>query len=111
MDFDDDDLDVFDSFEKVNTSIIRSEKTKKAVELIEKVYATCATGGYCHIVTDDNNIEDGFITWCIDSAEKKILSDWVPESSRLDCLECLLFLQGLTEVERYSVIKLRDEKT
>ena len=45
-----------------------------------------ACGGCCHIVTDDDNIEDDNIDFCLDNATKE------------DCLVCRLFLTELRNV-------------
>ncbi len=76
-----------------------------AAELIDTVYEYSGVGGNCHIVTDDYNIEDEYIHWCLDVALKDNIheADEGQLAAEKACLEQLL---KLTEDERWSAIQL-----
>jgi hypothetical protein len=44
---------------QIDTPVVRA-----ALVLVEAVYEHAPTGGYLHIVLDDNNIEDENVEWC-----------------------------------------------
>lgn len=78
----------------------------KAVKLIVKLYEhpECEAGGYAHIVTDDWNLEDEDIDFCIKQAEKG--EHDIDEKGRKLCLEVLNQLKSLNEYERYLSLDL-----
>lgn len=96
-------------YEKAGKPAIVNDKTKKALELVKNLYEQdgCGVGGYAHIVTDDWNLEDWNIDWCILEAEKGEYED-ILEEGRQACINTLKFLRELTEDERYSVMALFD---
>lgn len=92
--------------ENGSPSII-NEKTLKAAKLINKIYEQddCGAGGCAHIVTDDWNLSDSDIDYCLNDAQKK-QSDSISEESTMLCIECLKYLKQLTLEERYSAMAL-----
>lgn len=89
---------------------IVNEKTKKAAELIEKVYDFSEVGGNSHIVLDDWNLEDVFILDCLDNMQNWTLEDvYVSEAQFDDEYDCLQFLLGLSIEERASAMALNSE--
>ena len=81
------------------------DKIEKMVEAIRGMYKMegNAAGGYGHIVFDDGNIEDNNIEFCLDECEKGE-DDYIPESSRLKCIEVLKMFKELSIDERIEVI-------
>ena len=99
----------YECYEEAGKPAIVNDKTKKAAELIKDLYEQdgCEVGGYAHIVTDDWNLEDGNIDWCITKAEKGEYED-ISEEGRQACINTLKCLKELTEDERYSALALVD---
>ena len=96
-------------YEEAGKPAIVNDKTKKAAELIKDLYKQdgCGVGGYAHVVTDDWNLEDGNIDWCITEAEKGEY-EHISEEGKHACINTLKYLKGLTEDERYSALALVD---
>jgi hypothetical protein len=82
-----------------------NEQTQRALELVFKVYATenGGAGGYGHIVFDDTNTDDGYITWCIEEAQRNDMG--IPEADVTIQVEALRLFLTLTEDERLSVLR------
>ena len=55
----------FGCYEEFGKPTIINNRTERAAFLIEKVYEYSLVGGNCHIVTDDWNIDDDSIFWCL----------------------------------------------
>jgi len=49
--------------------------------LLRRLYAHNAVGGNCHIVTDDGNIEDEFINWCLEQINTAPY--WHPKNKKM----------------------------
>ena len=78
-----------------------------AVSLVKEIYAYNDEGANAHIVTDDGNVEDDHIQWCLDNlAENHHKS--TPEQLAIErrCLEAMLALDGKNE--RLSVLAIWD---
>lgn len=89
------------------SSKIYNEEVEKAADLIDELYE-CedgGVGGYAHIVTDDWNLEDHSIDWCIEAAEKGEYKH-LNEECRQASLKALQQLRKLSEEERYSALAL-----
>ena len=63
------------------------------------------TGGYGHIVFDDENIEDEFIEWCIEEAEKGEY-EFICEETRK---KSIIALKSLLKIDEENRIKLIQE--
>lgn len=84
---------------------IFTEKTRRAAELVQRIYEFSCVGGNAHIVTDDWNLEDHNIDWCLNNTEN--IHEAGPEQLAAE-RECLLFLRGMTMDERYSAMAISD---
>lgn len=78
-----------------------------ALESIKELYNTPDgdVGGYAHIVTDDGNIEDGYIESCLDDAHNARYNEFLCEETRIASIKCLNALKNLSEEEREEVIE------
>jgi uncharacterized Fe-S cluster-containing radical SAM superfamily protein len=99
----------YECYEEAGKPTIINDKTKKAAELIKTMYEQegCSVGGYAHIVTDDWNLDDDSVDWCIKEAEKGEY-EHISDHGRQSCLNTLKCLKELTEDERYSALALVD---
>ena len=81
---------------------------RRAAASIEELYdhPDCCVGGYAHIVTDDWNVDDCHIDFCIKEAEKGEYD--IDEEGRQLCLSVLQQMKELSEDERYSALALVD---
>lgn len=52
-------------YEDYGSPKIINDKTIRAADLVEDLYEFAGAGGNCHIVTDDWNLEDEHIQWCL----------------------------------------------
>lgn len=79
-------------------------KIEKAKELIQLLYDTPdgSVGGYGHIVFDDGNVEDGFITGCIEDAINERYGD-ICQETRFASLAALVHFLTLSVDERESI--------
>ncbi|MGK3946488.1 hypothetical protein ABK046_50040, partial [Streptomyces caeruleatus] len=78
-----------------------SEKTIEAAKAIAELYALPmgGSGGYAHIVTDDGNLADHNVDWCISAAtnkEDKTLYNLYDEDIRTASLKALKLLKPLS---------------
>ncbi len=82
---------------------IINDKTKRAAELTRLVYNDHGAGGWCHIVLDDFNIEDGHIDYCLEQIEIE------PDDGTHDTQKaCMLLFKSMTMDERASALALYD---
>lgn len=97
-------------FESYGSPSVVTDKITKAVELIENLYEQwgCCAGGYAHIVTDDWNLEDGNVEWCLNEAKEGASLKSISEEGRLASIETLEYLLKLTETERATALALVD---
>lgn len=89
--------------------VVDTPKTRAAAELIRRVYQDTphCTGGYLHIVTDDCNVDDGYVDWCLKKISEN--EDGHPEHDLAIERECGEALRQLSEDERLSAILFYDE--
>lgn len=94
-------------YEEADKPAIVNEKTIKAAESVQFLYKQegCLVGGYAHIVTDDWNLDDDDIEFCIKAAETDEYN-WKEEEGRLSALDALYLFRDLTLDERYSALAL-----
>lgn len=71
------------------------------VLLIRELYKTEPTGGDMHIVTDDFNVEDIHLRWCMQH-----IGEYISKNDRVEMLEeaIIRVLGLLTEDERMEVV-------
>ena len=89
--------------------MIRNEQTEAAADLIRKLYALEPVGGNCHIVTDDWNLEDSGIDYCLtccDDPDQRSATYHAIASSIER--EVLTTLRAMTLDERYSALAMFD---
>lgn len=81
---------------------IINANTKRIVELAERVYEFCSSGGNLHCELDDYNLDDDFI-----DEFKPYDPNVNPVQLALE-RECYAALKAATEDERYAAVALRD---
>lgn len=91
-----------------------SEKTIEAAKAIAELYALPdgGAGGYAHVVTDDYNLKDEFVDWCISAAtnkEDKTLYNLYDEDIRTASLKALKLLKPLSITQRKQAIRMSEE--
>ncbi len=87
---------------------IVNERTLKGAELIDELYCTPdgGAGGYAHVVTDDDNLEDHSIDFCLKSAAEDEFSKDISEETRIASIVCLEYLKTLSFEERSSALAI-----
>lgn len=83
-----------------------TEEIRHAAALIAEVYLQHGAGGHLHIVVDDWNIEDGYISYCSDLINQKAYSD-APEQLSAERAACDA-LMSMTVTERAVALALHD---
>lgn len=88
-----------------------TEKTIMAAKAIAELYAlpNGAAGGYAHVVTDDGNLSDHSIGWCIQFANSGEMKDVYGEEVRLASVKALKLLKQLSVTQRKLAIKMSRE--
>lgn len=79
-----------------------NDKTRAAAALIAELYERHTVGGYLHIVTDDYNIEQDSIDWCMGSSGRGCFGRPMDDVER----RCGEALQDMTDEERGSAIAI-----
>lgn len=79
-----------------------SPAIEAAAHLVRALYAEDCSGGLAHIVTDDWNIEDGSIDWCLRHEDAAL-----PKNAT--AVACLRALRALSEDDRAAVLAWVDE--
>lgn len=89
---------------------IVNDKTKKAAKLADAIHSSPdgAVGSYAHIVTDDWNLEDSDIEFCIEYAHKNERENTCDEIRQV-CLEFLNIMLTMSKDERYSAMALHEK--
>jgi hypothetical protein len=85
---------------------IDNEAVRAAVPLIAEVYKHHLAGGALHIVLDDWNLEDQYLSFC---AEHIGEYDSTPEQQNAE-RKCLKAFQELTLDERERALELYDQE-
>ena len=62
-------------WEDMGSPVSHGARVRKTAALIDRLYETHAAGGPLHIVTDDWNLEAGFVRWCLVNALGRT-SEW-----------------------------------
>jgi hypothetical protein len=73
-----------------------------------KLYKSSCVGGNCHIVTDDKNVDDDSIRYCLNAVNK----NYHEQSEELQAVELRILNHLLTikEDDRYSLLDLGRDK-
>lgn len=82
-----------------------TDKIKAVAQMIVDIYKFAPGGGLVHIVTDDGNVEDENLKWCLDVAIPENHFAFTTEQVELQ-RQFLLAMQKLTEDERYAAVDL-----
>lgn len=96
----------YECYKSAGSPTIVNDKTKKAAELINRIYEQegCGAGGYAHIVVDDWNLDDSSIDFCINDINNGYSG--ISEEGKMACYDCLIYLKQLSEDERYSAMAI-----
>lgn len=96
-------------YEEAGKPRIVNEEVEKAADLVRKLYNQpgCGAGGYAHIVTDDWNLKDNHIDFCIQETDKAE-NEGMSEESKQVCLDVLNQFKKLSLDERYSALAIVD---
>jgi hypothetical protein len=81
---------------------------KQYIDILYKT-DTGSVGGYGHIVFDDSNIDDGFITGCIEDATDAIYKDHLSDECRIASLAALQSFLLLSYEEREICLGIQEE--
>jgi hypothetical protein len=81
---------------------IDTPQVRHAAVMIDALYVDHLVGGHLHIVVDDWNLEDGFLSFCAMDAEERS-GGYDPDEQA--CADALL---ALTEEERASALGLQE---
>jgi hypothetical protein len=96
-----------DCYKEYGTPKIINTSTKRVVKLIRRLYVTHSTGAALHIVTDDWNLEDDHIIYCLtyllDNAQYYTSKDFKLQK------RLLTLLKRMTIEERASALAIVDE--
>ena len=101
-------------WEEYGSPEIKTEATRAAAKLAERVYEFSCVGGNLHIVLDDWNIEDENIAWCrerinrIRSGTIEQYDDTDPQQLEAEDA-CLKALEPMTLEERASALAIWDQ--
>lgn len=101
-------------WEEYGKPSIVNELTLTAARAIDEVYSYSLSGGACHIVTDDWNLEDSSIQWCLDEITngnaRKLCREDLDTNDQLKCYAyCLGLLRELTLEERASAMAIHEK--
>lgn len=100
----DEDDEPYDDWQKRGSVIIENEKTLHASKLIMKIYEFNCVGANCHIVLDDQNIDDDDIEFCIGAAKENYHEQ--PKENNDAEFECMNLFLTMTLDERCSAIEM-----
>ena len=81
------------------TQIVKNEKVYKCVHLVIDLYKVKSSGGAAHVVTDDYNMEDENIEFCLNLAKEN--------GSHLE-IAVLELMQTMTLDERFTTMGIVD---
>lgn len=95
-------------YERAGSPLINNQKVRDLVEQIELLYdcENCGAGGPCHIVTDDWNVDDESIDFCI---KYTIETDFYEDDAKDAAFKTLEMMKELTYEERISALAIRDK--
>ena len=85
----------------------KAERNARAVAAIQRVYEFHGAGGACHIVTDDENVDDSHIEFCYEWLEENKAEYRQEEYDAYR--ECLDSLKPLGRSTRLKVIRRAGE--
>lgn len=92
-------------YEEEGKPSIVNDATKEAAILTNAVYEFSCSGGNCHIVLDDFNIDDDSIEYCLNEGLEDNLHEHTAEQLKIE-RECLLAFKALSVAERASALAI-----
>lgn len=95
-----------DCYESYGSPVDVTPETKETVKAIRELYGYAAAGGGAHVVTDDWNLDDEDIDFCLNNQDGEYLRD-KPEEAKVT-LKVLTLLRTMTESQRATVLGIRD---
>lgn len=106
-----------DEDDKLPIEVIRNDRTIRAAALVKKLYEfpEGGVGGHCHIVTDDYNLEDENIDFCLGELhpDRQRDYDFLDPMNNPGMIEIerelLTLMRAMNMEERKSVLAIRDE--
>jgi hypothetical protein len=93
-------------YKEYGSPLVISDLTRKCAELVAELYEFSFVGGNCHIVTDDWNLEDEHIQWCLKSVLDNKYED-TPEQLAVE-KKLLELLASMSIEERASSLAIHD---
>ena len=87
---------------------IVNERTRAAAALVDRIYDHSCVGANAHIVTDDWNLEDSHIDWCLKEALAENYHQSTPDQLAIE-KAALESLRALTMDERASAMAIHDK--
>lgn len=87
-------------FEEYGSPSIFNEKTAEGARLVAALYEVNCVGGAAHIVTDDWNVEDDNVQWCLDNLDKYWQSELAEAKAVLEAF------RAMTVDERVSALAI-----
>jgi hypothetical protein len=94
-------------YEEYGKPEITNERVEAAAALVTKIYEYNRVGSNLHIVTDDWNLEDNNIDFCLNAARTAPYHEITPEQRAVE-EECCNLLRSMTLQERASVLAIHD---
>lgn len=94
-------------YEEAGRPEIVSDKTKYACALVSKIYEYSCVGSNMHIVTDDWNLEDESIDFCLNAIRTEPYHEITPEQKEIE-YSCALAFKNMTMDERASALAIFD---
>lgn len=96
----------YDCYKKYGKPAIVNGKTLRAAKLTEMVYKFASSGGLCHIVIDDFNLDDDDVEFCLTNIKNKENGDEFTEEEYAIQQECMEAYLELTINERASALAI-----
>jgi hypothetical protein len=84
----------------MNQRITEAERLR-AIELVRRIYARHMAGCCMHIVTDDDNLEDSSVQFCLDCAR---------ENNCAECVELATLMLKMKRTQRFKISKSHWDK-
>lgn len=94
-------------YEEAGQPAIVNDKTKAAAVLVSKIYEYSRVGSNMHIVTDDWNLEDDSIDFCLNAIRTAPFHEITPEQKEIE-EACAVAFKSMTMDERASTLAIYD---
>jgi hypothetical protein len=83
---------------------METDAVKRGIQLVKRVYKRHLAGGGCHIVTDDWNLEDEHVDFCLDYIPKMEIDEETTAKDKKDQMACMEAFKAMTVPERASTL-------